>query len=314
MQTAVPASTTRTPTVEMTTPPQSGKRRQDIELARLISAFGVVWYHLEGSKSSIAYGGLVVFLALSLYFSGQPGSLWRKAQAKSRRLLLPWLVWSAVYGLAYQLAGKPIVSQAHSTLAVVLIGMAIHLWFLPFSFLAGLLFESVKPLLTPKRGALVGLGAAIATLLSSALWYPGALAAGAPWGQWAHAMPAVFIGTFLFCCRSLNRLWILTGFVVLLAAATLGAGNGGIGATYISRILMLAILVVGVLRPWIRFDVSGLSACAFGIYLVHPLLGGVIHLLFRVDGAALAVSAFSTSLAGVWAARRYFPSISRYCL
>lgn len=45
------------------------KVRQDIEILRVLSAFGIVWFHSGAPGRAFAYSGLVIFIILSVYLS-----------------------------------------------------------------------------------------------------------------------------------------------------------------------------------------------------------------------------------------------------
>ena len=89
--------------------------------------------------------------------------------ARARRLLMPWLVWSVVYGgvkLAEALVeGQPLGSAFAPWM--LLTGPAIHLWFLPFAFAASLVLPGLMRISPQiRQGPLLVLcgGAALATL------------------------------------------------------------------------------------------------------------------------------------------------------
>lgn len=106
-----------------------------VDYCRLAAALGIVWYHTTAPGYRVAYIALPFFLVLlALSVRASPTD-------RARRLLLPFAVWSAVYGLqrlsdALQRGEAPFGWVEPRMLVM---GTSDHLWFLPFAFAAGVL-------------------------------------------------------------------------------------------------------------------------------------------------------------------------------
>ena len=104
------------------------ERRQDIEILRVFSVFGIVWYHSNVVGGDYAYSGLIFFVILSAYLSG-PAKLDFRLDflMRAQRLLVPWLIWYFVYGLVNVIRGRPLVDTSNGLIAGILQGPSIHL-------------------------------------------------------------------------------------------------------------------------------------------------------------------------------------------
>ena len=108
------------------------KIRQDIELLRVLSALGIVWFHSETKGSNFGHSGLIFFLILSVFLGG--GQQNSSIQKRAKRLLVPWLIWFAYYGAINLVLQKSVIPLNNGLIAGVLSGPRIHLWYLPFIF------------------------------------------------------------------------------------------------------------------------------------------------------------------------------------
>jgi hypothetical protein len=277
-------------------------RNGTLDHARLVAALGIVLFHCGGPGAWIGYAGLPFFtmllVVLALPGAGrQPPAAF--AAARAGRLLRPWLIWSAVYGslkLAEALVtGRPLASEF--TPAMLLTGPAIHLWFLPFAFVACL---AVYPLARHWTGAapVMRPQAALAVAALAAL---GAAQAGplpVPLAQWAFVIPSVFLGmAFALARGDRGRILAAAG----LAAAVVAAG----GLAGWTRGLEQLALAAGALtfcllvrRP--ETPLSQLAAAlALGVYLGHPLVASVLERLTPLEPGTAGFAA--ATLAGALA-------------
>lgn len=134
-------------------------RHEALDSARLLATLGVIWTHVtevQGqSYGSSALGrfGTSYYILLALFFSVrsriarpfEPMSLVIKTRL--RRLMLPYLLWSLVYGALYIRYGLSIQSPFEEIALWwgPLAGTARHLWFLPFAAFAGIFASLVTP-------------------------------------------------------------------------------------------------------------------------------------------------------------------------
>lgn len=81
-----------------------------------------------------------MLLVVLAFPAAQRNTFLHFGRSRAQRLLLPWLVWSAIYG-AMKLAEVAVtgVPLRHEFAPWMwLVGTAIHLWFLPFAFVTSL--------------------------------------------------------------------------------------------------------------------------------------------------------------------------------
>lgn len=238
------------------------------DYARLIAAFGIVIFHAGSSGAFIGYAALPFFLLLFVSLG------WKSAanldfpkyiNGRKERLLKPWLVWSAVYGVL-KLAE---VAVSDTTIAdefapyMLLTGPAIHLWFLPFVFFVCLL---IWPL------------ARISPLLVGAVAFTSALALQAynqghglpvPLAQWAYVAPAVCLG---FCLAVITR---RVAIICVFAGFSFVFG-------WTAGLLQITLAALSIIAcQWIIVPQTPLSkklaAASMGVYLVHPLVFSVFQ-------------------------------------
>lgn len=216
-----------------------------------------------------------LFVALTVYFglrsTGQQPFL-RFAAGRARRLLLPWVLWSLLYGLlivrgAYR-AGLPLFDAFSPT--VLLTGTALHLWFLPFAFVAILACRLVQVWIPRNStGLFLFLGIFVSGTVATAF----ALEAHgrvAPGEQWLSATPAVLLGFALVLAERVRWGLALVLCVALSVFSTLRLSGLPYGTMeyLITSVLTVAILAWPVAaRPCTVL----LSQLSIGIYLVHPL-------------------------------------------
>jgi hypothetical protein len=199
---------------------------------------------------------LLVLLALP---AAQCMSFTDFAALRARRLLRPWLIWSAVYA-ALKLA------------EVAVTGAPLHLWFLPFAFAASLwvygLARLRQVLPVPVQTLCAVLLLAALALLS--LHQRGGLPV--PVAQWVFAGPAVCLGSIfaLLGTRTMQQAPAVALVVAgLVGAAMLLSGPGGVLQIAVAGTVFA--LCTAYPRP--ATPVSRWAAeAAMGVYLVHPLV------------------------------------------
>lgn len=291
----------------------------NIERLRIVSALGVVAFHAQtGLVKSIGYAGLPAFVLIT-FFLGTI-SLLNKQEGfstylagKTKRLLLPFIVWVGVY-LVYDCLVATIKHQPLSTLLTefnLLYGTSIHLWYLPFAFLGLLLIFVVG------RGYLASLSYLSLVILlllaaTSGLFidYLGALVKGMlPLPQYAFAFPALLFAVSLAAASRMSRpakavtyfaVIIIVAALVMIKAATAGHNAAGFAYTYG---IAVPVMVAALSWPGEVDRLTGLLApLTLGIYLVHPMIIGVLNRLaffrYGIAGELKFVAVFCVS-AGV---------------
>ncbi len=281
--------------------------RQAIDLARFLASFGVVVAHAFALEFSwIGNLSLGLFLILSAFLSVQ--SMQRAGRypyvARVKKLLLPWLFWSAVFRLVLlKVSDDPGKWQLLTDPYSLLVGPSVHLWFLPFVMLAMVLVEpAVRMIRTPGALAVALLAlVAVSALLLSANEMPGL---PVPVPQWLFALPVYALGLTLGLAHQIGRPgWpLIAAAAMSLIAFALTEGAIWSLATVVAVLVFEAFWRMPMQGRWLAF----LGQAAFGIYLVHPLFLLVVYKLFGagVDWMLSAVLTFVMSWAAVLLLRR----------
>jgi len=269
---------------------KSTDRLGSVEWVRVTAAFGLVWFHTSAAVwREIGYAGLPIFLMLSIGLTA--GKMHEEPcraflARRARRLLIPWFFWSAVY-LCYQLGRQYLKGTGDLHLygvATVLVGSSLHLWYLPFAFLADIPAYAVgrRPdgRGVARRSLLVG-GAGVAAMgvCSYAMSVRGLL--GIPFAQWVFAIPAVLLGLAVgpLAHEGAERwprgMLIGLGVAVLIVCAVLHAA--GLKALTVPYAISVP-LVIGAFLLRARAGAWAIAAgsLTYGIYILHPLIGGVL--------------------------------------
>lgn len=155
-----------------------------IDYGRFVAALGIVWFHSQAPGNRIAYVALPFFLVLLSMPSSSSLSM------RARRLLVPFVTWSLIFAMlstALSLKhGNPPFAWWDWTMLVS--GTWIHLWFLPFAFLAAILSPWFQHPLASMGAAL------LAALLLATKGTPEMV----PFGQWSFGVIPVLVGIAFF--------------------------------------------------------------------------------------------------------------------
>lgn len=247
-------------------------KRQDIELLRVFSALGIVWFHSGVVGKDIAYSGLVVFLALSFYFAAQSTTAPKSVLQRSKRLLLPWLVWFVFYGFVNLATHKSFFHIENGIIFGILSGTSIHLWYMPFIFIALVIFDRIQERFSPRTIAYASSVFAILIMGLAYVWRPWSLHVGAPIAQYAHALEGVFVGVFLahyFDLPKFDRSALLLVILALALYLTI-LPMPGVGIPYLLAIGISAAVLLANNNRAMGLNIGWLSECTLGIYLIHP--------------------------------------------
>ncbi len=278
-----------------------------VDAFRFLCAAWVMWVHLPQSDAMIstteaARFRLGFFVLLAVFFqqyqlTRRPaGDFTNYAWDRMRRLYLPFLGW----GVLYYFAGgihRLITNRQWPALTpdFFLHGASIHLWFIPFILVIGLLTYPVSRWLLQHRqwawmvigaGGLVGLASCIAAPLLIARFLP-ATPTTDPVYREVELLPCVPLGFACFFLymefrqlgeRTKHLLYMLAGMVV-------AAGFGVDALLYRGALvqnLVAAGMVVLTLRPskWPLWQILGRwGKYSFGMYAVHIFFVEGMHVL-----------------------------------
>jgi membrane-bound acyltransferase YfiQ involved in biofilm formation len=281
--------------------------RHAIDLARFIASFGVVVAHVFAMENDwVGNLSLGLFLILAAFLAMQ--SMQRSGRypfvARAKKLVLPWLFWSAVFRVVLlKVSDDPGKWQVLSDPYSLLVGSSVHLWFLPFVMGAMTLVEPTGRLIrTPARliVALAGL------LMVSALlfWTREQASLPVPGPQWLYALPVYALGLLLGVAHPMARtFWVVAAAAGMSVVAYVLSG----GALWAFTILAAVLVFEAFWRmPWRGAWLPFLGQVAFGIYLVHPFFLLVVYKIYgaEVDRLWAAVLTFAMSWGAVLLLRR----------
>lgn len=268
-------------------------RNATYDYARLLAAFGIVLFHAGGPGAALGYAALPFFLMLMISLAlpaAERQDFTPYARTRAQRLLVPWLLWSGIYGFLKlaEVLGTSATWGDEFRFYMCLTGPALHLWFLPAAFLACLAIQPVVRHLPGSARVPLAISLTLAALALLGLRQGQDLPV--PLAQWAYVAPAACLGLALALFRSapLVALALTSGFGLL--AWALGWHQG------LPQILLaaLALILCGLIRlPTTR--ASTLAAeVSLGIYLAHPLVFSLLERLTTLSHTTLAFAALAT--------------------
>ncbi|MCF7972708.1 MAG: acyltransferase [Phycisphaerae bacterium] len=281
-------------------------RNYNVDRLRIIAAFGIVWFHTQGLMGrDIAYAGLAVFIMLAftyvtLHSTTSPCTAILTNRFK--RLIIPWIFWCLVYEMT--LLGRSMISNTPNTalveqlsLRMLLIGTAIHLWYLPFAFVMTAMAVGLSKM-TRMWGVsiriMLGFALSIFAFALSILMLS-RYRSVVPLAQWSWGLPAVFIGITLGLILQLEQSHkrimisaVLTLFVVGISWFN-RVQHQGLALSYSIAVVLTAgcLLWPGHLR--LSRGSQWLVSLTLGIYLIHPLVGSIIRHMMWFDMPLMAV-------------------------
>jgi len=271
------------------------ERIANIERLRFLAACGVVSFHTHDwfPRSFGSTGLLVLLLVLCIFvvIKPTPCEFTSLARRKGNRLLKPWLFWSVVYGgvgLAKVIYEGVPFSEVFSP-TMLLTGTRIHLWFLPFGFVAAMLLGLVHQRIVKVPDVLIVVIAAFAGALCvfSFPFVQSRMSLGVPFEQWTFGLPAIPLGLAIGRAAALpdhkkrRNSYLLIGFSVAVACAAyivfMGLRHGiwfDRGSDHAIRYLIAAAAVCSALHWRGKLDPISktLASSSYGVYLVHPLM------------------------------------------
>jgi surface polysaccharide O-acyltransferase-like enzyme len=274
------------------------RRNQAIEALRVLAAFGVVCFHNDGPMRSVAYAGLSIFIILTMHFeTGLNYDRHVRVSVLAKRLLVPWCFWFVAFAGLNVALGQPALVNDANLVEVVFTGSSLHLWYLPFIFLAVVVVSVSKQNVSRLTLLLWSTAGSLVVFLLVPIWRPWSLGVGPPVAQYLHALTPLLFGVVIGTRQShpMGRLALLT---VLVAATVLAAmPYRGVALPHlIAGLLVLTALHLKSQPPaWLRAE--GISRYMLGVYLIHPAVLTIMHPAFGTGSLLVAVIAFVGSLA-----------------
>jgi peptidoglycan/LPS O-acetylase OafA/YrhL len=260
-------------------------RSWSFEYLRVLAAFGIVCNHV--SSPSLHWGGafglwiflLISFTLLARSVPGQAPAAF--AGAKARRVLLPWLFWSAFYllwGLWHFLRhGVPFFEPW-----MLFTGFSLHLWYLPYLFLASIALHLARrssAAFDQSAGVLLITVTGLVMLAADGMWHTYT----PPFDQWSTAVPLTLFGYALGRIalvrdgrqrRTATMMLAASVTAVCLARVLFPGHYGGDAVSVLAG--LGTFMIVGALPLPPSAPIELLSTLTLGIYLIHPFVRDVL--------------------------------------
>ncbi len=294
------------------------ERMAGIDLLRILAAVGIIWFHMEGAPHrGIGYAGLPVFLLIFFSLVTRQSLSRTTAQFVSRRwqrLLKPWLFWSLVYG-AGKLAKAAATADWHPlgeilSVKTLFIGTWVHLWYLPYAFVLGLLIHVLNRRIAAVNHVAVVVTATVVgvvTLAVCAVDLAGR-AAAPPLPQWEFGLAALPLGLAVGRSLAAPTRRGQVGLLSLVSGATLGVSTLLISLGWRSTLVPYSLAIMLVCLAYLvpvsnNALISAAAPLTFGIYLIHPLVLYGLNHSFLAHGHFTVTVLLTTCVAGAvtWA-------------
>lgn len=278
----------------------------EIEFFRILSVFGIVWFHsCIDIGRNIAYGGLIFFIIIAAYFATVSKREHRLLE-RVERLIVPFFVWGAFYGIISFVTKGNFYPENFTLIAKILVSPSLHLWFLPFIFVALVTIDNFHDFLSMEMVAIV-IGLIVICLISlSPIWQP--IHYALPFGQYIHALPAVLIGIFFGIMKNIRRyvriFLIVCVFCSIIVMISMRLPS--VGVAYLIGILPCLFLFKGHCIDGRTLLIKKFSSSSFGIYLSHSLTLTLVR-LSGLNGVLLPLCAFILSFFIVILCKSFVP-------
>ena len=277
-------------------PAASGMRARSgaVDLLRVAAVIPIVFYHAGVMNQSIALVGMHALIAAAVFFAAESRAQGTNVQIvtrRARRLAGPWLF----FGLLH----LALAIRAHHVQPwMFLIGGSVHLWFLPFIFVATCctaLLSRAGQLRAAWDAALAWSALSLGLILLEVLYTP-SLVPHIPMWQFLNGTTAVLVALAAYCApwrlgplRSL----IVAGVIALLclpiwlplrSPSMLLLSPAGAGTVVFLLVRMLPLPSNAV--------TAFLGRATLGIYVMHPLIQSPLTGLYcrvmavRIDSLA----------------------------
>lgn len=287
------------------------QRRTALDLARFFAAFGVVVSHVQASRHDwLGHLSLGLFLILTAVLAAQ--SFVRAGhysmRARCWRLMLPWLFWCGFYWLVeMDVSDRQQVFVWPAEPWTVFAGPSIHLWFLPFVMVAGLIVQPLGRFVTSDRRLLIALAGFVALAVPS-FWLQKGAGFPQPVEQWFYGTPLYLAGVLFGLALTLGReVWVVMAMALATALMALTTTpEPWLWQGLIAILIFWVLWYLPVPGPIPAF----LGREAFGIYLMHPFFLLVIYKFLGPDPGWMmnAALAFTMSWGAAMVLRKIPPA------
>ena len=246
-----------------------------VDYGRFIAALGIVWFQTQALGERIAYAALPLFLILlSMPFGADIAT-------RARRLLVPFVIWSGIFAVVQVVFALKYHAAVFGWWEwhMLLTGTWMHLWLLPFAFLASLLAPWFQH-------PLASLGAA---LLTATLLVIYGTPVSEPFGQWCFGLIPVLVGLGFFAWGWRLAVTILIGSWLILHFGRPSPDNLTIlVGTGLALVILSYRLPASQVSDWC-------ARLSVWIYLAHPL-AIIVGQSLRITWVELGLFALAGSM------------------
>ena len=255
-----------------------------IDYVRYFGAIGIVLFHSGLPGGFIGLAALPLFALLLAFFIVHSTKIFSRKDyvfQRASRLLIPWVIWSGVYGLVKVLDALVSRNYVDNQFKwwMFLTGPSIHLWFLPFAFLCSVILYAI---VWPYRHLLSCFLFSVLAFVPISIFcfrIQSEYELVIPLAQWIYVLPSVVYGAILaLSVGSTFRLSLTAAAAIIVCITVFQSGwNFGLLQFVISAIIATSAIIV--FRPSTRLS-SALGKASLGVYLIHPLMLSVSARLF----------------------------------
>lgn len=223
-----------------------------IDYGRFVAALGIVWFGVVAPGQRFAFAAVPFLLVLLMAPAATSFAV------RTRRLLVPFLTWSVVFGMLHTALALKTSDPAFGWWQpyMILSGTWYHLWILPFAWIAAMLSPWFQH-------PLASLGTAwLAALFFVSKGWPEVM----PFGLWSFGLTPVLVGIAYFAWGWRLALVTLAGVSLILQ----------LGAPSPDNTIMLVGTALAVACLSLRMPATQASEwCArmsVWVFLSHPLV------------------------------------------
>ena len=288
-------------------------RNELIDVLRVISAFLIVWYHSEMLLGKvISYAGLIVFIVISIYLGFKSYCIGYCFKSRFKKLIIPWLVWSLVYGFANLALFGSAYKNSNGYFLNMLVGTHIHLWYLPFIFISLILSRLIKQKVSEKITAYLSIVSYVIWVLTSFLWRDWSFEIGIPVSLYMHAIGGVFIGLYMACSKQLSKEINFIFIFIMYISTIISLSFSNVGESYLVGISAILIALNYQTKKSINKYILKLSGYSYGIYLIHPIWIYIVKM--QVSGILLPIATYILSVINIYLLHKLFPKYIKYAM
>ena len=274
-------------------------KNQTIEMLRIVSAFGIVWFHSTGLYIDYAGAGLVAFAVMSGYFEGgQNISRTKPISALAKQFLIPWLIWFVFFAIINIARRQPLIPLDDGLISGILTGPSYHLWYLPLIFILSVVTNFAKRHMAQNLFFAITLSCCIIMLTTSPVWITIASDIQSPFSQYLHILAPLLAGLVLGLHRTYRMGFAAPASLIFLSLTSIK--SPGVGLPY----------AIGLASVWAassvnfqKIDIRNVSSCMLGVYLIHPFFILVHYYIGLEIGIVSAAFAFTLSFLTIYTLR-----------